>query len=325
MKANLKILAGVALGLLGLATAPAAFAADTYPTRPVTMIVPYGAGGGTDTVARIVSAELGEALGQAIVVEARPGANGAIGSAAVARARPDGYTMLFTASSTYALNPSLMKDPLFDQLKDLVAVATIGRSPWMLTVPASSPFKTVADVVAYAKANPNKLEWGYWQSSVLVTTEIFAQLAGIQMRKVPYRGQVEALTDFLGGRLPLMVNDVTGARGPVAAGQMRILATTTAKRILAYPDVPTMRECGLDVVTDSVLMVFAPTGTPRPIIERMNAELSRIVNTSAKVRERLAQVGLDPAVMTPSEADAFVRSEIPRWADLIHRAGLEKE
>jgi tripartite-type tricarboxylate transporter receptor subunit TctC len=300
-------------------------AADGYPTRPITMIVPFGAGGGTDVIARAVSDELSRALNQSIVVDARPGANGAIGSAVVARAAPDGYTLLFTAQSTYSLNPNLMKEPLFDQLKDLVPVATIGRSPWLIAVPADSPFKSIADVVAFGKANPGKLAFPFWQSSVLVTGATFAEATGIQTRKVPYKGQVEATTDFLGGRIPIMVTDIAGGRGPVEAGKMRLLASTTAQRSAAFPDVPTLREQGYDVVTDSMLAVFAPSGTPQPILDKLNADLSKIILSSEKVRDRLRQLGLDPTAMSQTEAEAFVRSELTRWEGMIRRAGLQKE
>jgi tripartite-type tricarboxylate transporter receptor subunit TctC len=318
-------LAAALLAALGLSTAPAAIAADSYPSRPITMIVPFGAGGGTDVIARAVSDELSRVLNQSIVVDARPGANGAIGSAVVARAAPDGYTLLFTAQSTYSLNPNLMKEPLFDQLKDLVPVATIGRSPWLIAVPTESPFKSIADVVTYGKANPGKLVFPFWQSSVLVTGATFAEAAGIQTRKAPYKGQVEATTDFLGGRLPIMVTDIAGGRGPVESGKMRLLASTTAQRSAAFPDVATLREQGYDVVTDSMLAVFAPAGTPQPILDKLNADLSKIILTSEKVRDRLRQLGLDPTAMTQKEAEAFVRSELPRWEGMIRRAGLQKE
>ena len=319
----IRTLRSIALVAIAALTSATAFA-QAYPSRPVTMIVPFGAGGGTDIIARGVSEELSKALKQPIVVEPRPGANGAIGSALAARAAPDGYTLLFTAQSTYSLNPNLMKDPPFDQLKDLVPVATIGRSPWMLAVPVASEFKSVADVVAYGKANPGKLTYPFWQSSVLVTGEMFGQLSGVQMRKVPYKGQVEATTDLLGGRLPIMFTDTAGARPQVEAGTMRVLAVTTVKRSGLFPDSPTMRESGLDIVTDSMIAVFAPMGTPRPILERLNADISRIVETSEPVRNRLRQIGLDPISMSLAESDAFVRSELTRWADMIRRAGLEK-
>ena len=264
-------------------------------------------------------------LGKSIIVDPRPGANGAIGSTVVARAVPDGYTLLFTGSSTYSLNPNLMKEITYDQLKDLVPVAMIGRSPWMLTVPTDSPFKTVADVVAYGKANPGKLVFPFWQSSVLVSGEMFGQVTGIQMRKVPYKGQTEVTTDFIAGRLPVYFCDIPGARPQVEAGKMRILATMTAKRTGLYPNVPTMREEGVDVVTDSMLAVFAPAGTPKPILERLNAEISKIVETSQLVRDRLTQIGIDPSPMNLTDADAFVRTELSRWAEMISKAGLQKQ
>ena len=325
MKTNLRLLTGVVATLLGIAALPAASTAQDYPSRPITMVVPFGSGGGTDIIARAVSAELSEALGAPIVVEPKPGANGAIGSSYAARSRPDGYTLLFTAQSTYSLNPNLMKDPSYDQLKDLTPVATIGRSPWLIAVPADSPFKTIADVVNYGKSRPDELIFPYWQSSVLVTGSIFSTLSGVQVRKVSYKGQVEATTDFLGGRLPLMVTDIAGARSPVQDGKMRLLASTTAQRTQTYPDLPTMREQGLDIVTDSMLAVFAPAGTPEPILDRLNAELSKVIANSEKVRERLRQLGLEPTVMTRAEVDAFVRSELTRWAGLIEQAGLQKQ
>ena len=318
---SLAVYAAVALSIVGHANNAVA---QSFPTRTITMIVPFGAGGGTDIIARAVSEDLSRALKQPIVVEPRPGANGAIGSALAARAAPDGYTLLFTASSTYSLNPNLMKDPPFDQLKDLVPVASIGRSPWILAVPMASEFKTVANVIAFGKANPGKLFFPFWQSSVLVTGETFGRVTGIEMRKVPYKGQVEATTDFLGGRQPLMFTDIAGGRPQVDAGTMRVLAVTGAKRSAMFPDVPTMRELGLDIVTDSMIAVFAPAGTPPPILGRLNAELTRIIETSEPVRNRIKQLGLDPATMTLPEIDAFVRSELPRWAEMIRRAGLEK-
>ena len=317
LKRSIAALAAVAMSI------GTAFA-QGYPTRPVTLVVPFGAGGGTDIIARTVAEELSKALKQPVIVDPRPGANGAIGSALVARAAPDGYTVLFTAQSTYSLNPNLMKEPPYDQIKDLVPVASIGRSPWMLAVPMASEFKTVADVVAYGKANPGKLAFPYWQSSVLVTGETFGALAGVQMRKVPYKGGVEATTDVLGGRVPIMFTDTAGARPQVEAGTMRVLALTTVKRSPLFPDAPTMREAGLDVVTDSMMAVFVPAGTPRAVQERLNSEFTRIVETSEPVRNRLRQLGLDPITMTLPEADAFVRSELTRWADMIKRAGLEK-
>lgn len=306
-----------------LVAAGTAWAQD-YPTRPITFIVPFAAGGGVDSIMRRMSDELSKSLGQPVVIEARPGANGAIGSAAAARAAPDGYTLLATASSTFSLNPSLMKEPLYDQVKDLAPVATIGRSPWLLIVPADSPFKSVADLVAFGKANPGKLAFPFWQSSVLVTGETFGRVAGLSMRKVPYKGAVESMTDLLGGRLPFMFTDTIAVRPQLAAGKVRVLASTVEKRPSYFADVPTLKESGYDVVTDSMTAIFAPAGTPTPILDRLNRDFTRLVGTNEDIRTKLRELGLEPTTMTRAEFDAFVRSEITRWADMIDKAGLQK-
>jgi tripartite-type tricarboxylate transporter receptor subunit TctC len=306
------------LATTGLATA------QEYPTRPITFIVPFAAGGGTDAIMRRLVDELQKALGQPIIVDPRPGANGAIGSAAASRAAPDGYTLLATASSTFSLNPNLMKEPPYNQLRDFVGLAPIGRSPWLLIVPTDSPFKTVEDVVKFGKANPGKLAFPFWQSSVLVTGETFGRVAGIQIRKVPYKGAVESTTDLLAGRVPVLFTDSTAAGPQIAAGKVRVLASTTAKRPGLFPDVPTLKEAGYDGVTDSMVAVFAIAGTPKPIIDRLNKEITRIVGTNQEVRRKLGELGIDPETMSPEEFDGFVRSELPRWADLIAQAGLQK-
>ena len=312
------------VGLAGMFLVAAAASAQDYPSRPVVVIVPFAAGGGVDSIMRVLAEDLRKALGQPIVVDPRPGANGAIGSAAAARATPDGYTLLATASSTFSLNPNLMKDPPYDQLKDLVPVATIGRSPWLLVVLADSPFKSVADVVAFGKANPGKLTFPFWQSSVLVTGETFGQAANLQLRKVPYKGAVEAMTDLLGGRVPILFTDTIGARPQIAAGKIRVLASTVEKRPSHFADVPTLKEAGYDVVTDTMTAVFAPAGTPKPVVDRLNRELTKIVGTNEEIRGKLRDFGLDPTTMTPEQFDAFVRAELTRWAQMIERVGLQK-
>ncbi len=311
--------------LAGVAALSDPALAQNYPTKSISMIVPFGAGGGTDITARTVSEELSKALGRSIIVETRPGGAGGIGCAVVAKAAPDGYTLLFTASSTYSLNPNLLKELPYDQLNDFVPVATISRSPWLLVVPAKSEFTSVADVVKAAKASPGKLTLAYHVSSTLVTGDAFQRAADIQLRRVPYKGSVEATTDLLAARVNLLFMDTSGSRPHVEAGTMRILATTTAKRTRLFPGTPTMTELGLPVVTDSVLMVFAPIKTPKPILERLNREISKIVMTSKNVGDKLNAMGMEPVEMNLIEADVFVRSEISRWAEMIKKAGLEKQ
>jgi tripartite-type tricarboxylate transporter receptor subunit TctC len=325
MKSKFLGLAAMLAGLAGAAALPHQAAAQTYPTKPITLIVPFGAGGGTDVITRVIAEDLGKSIGQNIVVDARPGANGAIGSGIVAKAAPDGYTLLFTAQSTYSLNPNLMKELPYDQIKDFIPITTISRSPWMLVVPANSPFKTVEDVVKAAKEKPDTITTGFWQSSVLVTASVFEQAAGIKLRKAPYKGAVEAQTDLLAERLNVLFTDTAGARPHIEAGKMRILATTTAKRSALFPNTPTMAELGYAVVTDSMLAVFAPANTPKPIVDKLNAEFGKVVGTSNNVREKMGQLGMEPSPMSQADSDKFVKSELTRWGDMITKAGLQKE
>jgi tripartite-type tricarboxylate transporter receptor subunit TctC len=192
-------------------------------------------------------------------------------------------------------------------------------------VPANSPYKSVADVVKAAKAEPGKISFGYWQSFVLVTGEAFARSAGIELKKVPYKGAVEALTDFLAGRLTILFTDTAGARPHFEAGTIRILATTTAKRSQMFTTVPTMTEEGFPVVSEAAIAVLAPAKTPKSVQEKLHAEFTKIVGTSASVREKMRAIGIEPSPMTQAEVDAMVKSELPRWADMIKKAGLEKE
>jgi tripartite-type tricarboxylate transporter receptor subunit TctC len=318
--------ATLAAAAVAIAALSAAAYAQTYPDRPITVINPYSAGGGSDAVARILQDDIRRELGQPIVIDNRPGANGAIGSAAAARAAPDGYTLMLTATSTFSINPNLMKDIRYDQLKDFVPVAYIVRAPWMLVVNQNSGFKSVADVVKAAKQSPGKLTAGYWQSNVMVTNDVFAKAAGVEILKVPYKGVLEAVTDLLAQRIDMLFVDIQAVRGHIEAGKLRYLAATTAKRVSVASDVPTLTELGYpSVVTDASVLLFAPSQTPRPILERLNSAMINIVANSTVVREKLKDLGHEPTTMTLPELDAFVRSELTRWGDMIKAAGLEKQ
>lgn len=301
----------------------AAARCQTYPEKPITVIVPFAAGGGADVIARFLQEDIRKELGQPIVIDNRAGANGAIGSAAAARAVPDGYTLMLTASSTFSLNPNLMKDLKYDQLRDFVPVASVVRAPWMMVVNEKSGFRSVADIVQAAKADPGKLKFGYWQSSVLVTGEAFQQAAGVQFLKVPYKSVVEAVTDLLAQRIDIIFVDIQAVRAYIEAGTLRYLAATTANRVSIYPDVPTLAESGYpSVVTDTSVILFAPSKTPRPILERWNAAMVKIVSSSTVTREKLQSVGHEPTTMTLPELDSFVRSELVRWHAMIKSFGL---
>lgn len=306
---------------LTLLTAPAR--SQTYPERPITFVVPFGAGGGTDVIGRMLQESISKDLGQPIVIDDRPGANGTIGSRYAARAAPDGYTLLLTASSTFSLNPNILKEPQYDQLKDLVPVGFIVRAPWMLVVNTKSGYKSVTDVVKAAKDHPGKLTVGYWQSNVEVTSEVFQRAAGVKILKIPYKSVVVAVGDLLAQRIDMLFVDIQAVRGYIAAGQLRYLAATTAKRVSLAPDVPTLTESGIPVVTDASVVLFAPAKTPKPILERLNATMTKVVNDPGN-RKKLMDLGHEPTTMTLPELDTFVRDELSRWHDMIQAAGIAK-
>lgn len=313
----------LAASFVGLTLLCAPAQSQTYPEKPVTFIVPFGAGGGTDVIGRMLQETISTDLGQPIVIDDRPGANGAIGSRYAARAKPDGYTLLLTASSTFSLNPNIMKEPQYDQLNDFVPVGSVVRAPWMLVVNEKSGYKSVADLVKAAKEHPDKLTVGYWQSNVEITAEVFQRAAGVKLLKVPYKSVVNAIGDLLAQRIDLMFVDIQAVRGYIAAGQVRYLAATTAKRVSVAADVPTLVESGLPVVTDASVVLFAPAKTPKPIIERLNSTMIKAVSDPT-VRKKLMDLGHEPTTMSLPELDAFVRDELSRWHDMIQAAGIEK-
>lgn len=315
----------VAAAAVALTLFSATATAQTYPSKPVTFIIPYAAGGGTDVIARTLQEDIRRELGQPIVIDNRPGANGALGSGLAARAVPDGHTLLLTASSTFSLNPNLMKNITYDQLNDFVPVGYVVRAPWMLAVNEKSGFKSVADVVKVAKTSPGKLTVGHWQSNVLVTADMFQRAAGVEILKVPYKGVVEAVTDLVAERIDMLFVDIQAVRAYIDAGQLRYLAATTAKRVSTLPNIPTLTESGIPVVTDASVILFAPAKTPRPILERLNAAMIKVVSSAEPAREKLKSLGHEPTTMTLPELDSYVRSELTRWGDMIQKAGLEKQ
>jgi tripartite-type tricarboxylate transporter receptor subunit TctC len=302
-----------------------AVAQQNYPTKSINMVIPFAAGGGADTTGRVLADELSKALGQPVIADNRPGANGVIGSAIVAKAEPDGHTILMTSSSTYALNPNLMKSMPYDQVRDLSALVTVGYTPWILVVSPKSEFHSVADVVNYGKANPGKLTFGFWQSSTLVTGEMFGKFAGIPLRKVPYKGATEAIADLLGERINLLFIDMGTGQGHINSGAMRPLAVTAPQRASHFPSVPTFAEAGYPQVdTGSTNVVFVPSKTPREIKQKLNTELNKVIQ-KPEVLARLTRQSMGSTIRTLDQADDFVRAEIARWDGMIRSAGIEKE
>jgi tripartite-type tricarboxylate transporter receptor subunit TctC len=315
----------IGAGLLLALSAGAAAQAQDYPSRPVTLVLPFGAGSGIDPTARIVGDELGKALKQPIVIDYKPGANGAIAAGAVARAAPDGYTLFMTTVSTHSANPNLLKSIPYDPLKDFAAVARVGNLPFMLVIDPRIPAASVPEFIAYVKAHPGKLSYASSNAIGLVAGATLKRLAGLDLVHVPYRNSPQAINDVMTGRLAMMFVDFVLGSPQVKAGNLRALAVTTRERSALVPDVPSMTEAGLPALELTPWnAIFAPAQTPAPIVERLNGELRRII-ADPRTRERLAALGFDAFSSTPAELDAFVREDLAKWTRWVRDAGIQPE
>jgi len=303
----------------------AAAMAQSYPAKFITVVVPFAAGSGSDTAARVVGQYLGPRLGQSIVVENRVGATGAIASTYVARAKPDGYTLLLGTNSTHGSNSALYKNLAYDPVKDFTGVADTGVFNYFLVVDPALPITSMAGLLAYAKANPGKLSYAAGSSTSIVMAETFAKGTGVAILKVPYRSNPPALTDVIAGRVSMMFVDVSSAVSFVKSGQLRALAVTTKARSPLYPDLPTVDETavtGFNLASWTGL--FAPAGTPEAIVQRINLEVNAVL-ALPDVQARLASLGVEPDIMTAPQFQAYAASEVAKWSQLVRAAGIEPE
>jgi tripartite-type tricarboxylate transporter receptor subunit TctC len=316
-----------ALVALPLATAlmSGAALAQTYPTRTITLVLPFAAGSGTDTTTRIISQHLGAALGVGIVIDNKPGANGMIAATYVARAAPDGYTLFVTTNTTHSANPYLLKTLSYDPVKDFTPIARTGDLPFMLVVNPELPAKTVGELVAYGKANPGKLTYASGSSSSIVSGATFAYNAKIDMLHVPYKSSPPALNDVIGGRVSMMFIDILTGLPHVNGGALRALAVTTKNRSPLMPHLPSMQEAGVpDFDITSWQGYFGPAGLPKEIVTKLNAEIRKIVE-KPEIKAQLATLGMDAFSGTPDELAAFVGDQLVLWEKLITNAGIEKQ
>ncbi|MEY2618759.1 MAG: hypothetical protein RL522_1761 [Pseudomonadota bacterium] len=298
----------------------------SYPNQPIKLMVPWPPGGGVDTTARMISEPLATRLGQSIVIDNRGGAGGNIGTEAAARTRPDGYNLLMGSISPNAVNIHLYSRLGFDPVKDFAPIVYVSSVPNILVVPANSPFKTVKDVVDFARANPGKLNYGSGGigSSQHLAAVQFMQVARIEMLHVPYKGTAPAEADLVAGHVSLML-DTTTCLPFVAAGKMRALAVASRKRNPALPDVPTFDEVGLNgIYASSWYGLMAPAGTPRPVIDRLNAEANAVLR-SPELRKRMAEFGAEVGGGTPEEFGSFILSEIKRYEGIVKASGARVE
>ncbi|HEY0223516.1 MAG TPA: tripartite tricarboxylate transporter substrate binding protein [Pseudolabrys sp.] len=316
-------------GLSALSTefAVPAGAAEPYPTRAIMLIVPFPPGGANDLLARLVGERMSRSLGQAIVVENRGGAGGNIGSRQAARSTPDGYTMLLTFSGTIAINPALYASIGYDSNKDLTAIGTIASAPAVLVVNPAVPARTLRELIDYAKANPEALNYGSSGTGTVVhvSTEMVLDAANIKMKHIPYSGTGPAVSDLIGNHVQVMLPPIPSVIGLVKSGQLRALAVTGKNRSPLLPDVPTMSEAGLPGFTSEQLIgLMAPAGTPRPIIERLNSELRAAV-TDPAVSSRILEVGAAPLAGTPEEYATQAAADLKLWGTIVRKLGLHVE
>ncbi len=319
-----RFLACTALASAALMLAGHPQAADAaFPDKPLRLVVPFPPGGGTDLIARQLAEGLSKDLGQSVVVENRGGGSTIIGTEAVAKSAPDGYTLLL-ATFAHAVNPALHPDLPYDTDKAFAPVALIGRSPNVLVVSPKLPFKTVHDLLVYARAHPGGLTFGSYGNgtSAHLAGEMFKRLAKVDMVHVPYRGSGPAITDLLGGQIDTMFSTVASVSQHVRAGQLRALAVTSAQRSPAHPDWPTVAESGVPgYVVESWYGVYVPAGTPQAAIARLNQALEKAVQ-SPGFRRNVEEEGLVIKVGQPKELDDFVHAEEARWSALIKQAGI---
>ena len=317
-------LLGILVVAMALFAAPVTQAQE-YPKHYITLIVPLAPGSGTDAIARLVAARLGDALGTQIVVENKVGANGAIGTGFAARAAPDGYTLLVGGTTTHAGNPNLMKNITYNPVTDFAPIGQLGVYPYALLVSGTGGVTTVEQLVDAAKAKPGALSFAYANALGQLSGEMLKRRAGIDITAVAYRGSPQAITDIIGGRVTMMFVDTTPAVGQIEAGTVRALAVTTEHRTASLPNVPTLAEVGLGGPrVEAWNGLFAPAKTPKPIIDKLSAALIQVLS-QPDLKKQMADIGFEAEPSTPDAFGKRVADEVALWATLTKQAGLEPE
>jgi tripartite-type tricarboxylate transporter receptor subunit TctC len=308
-----------------LILAAGAAQAQNYPSKPISIVVPFGPGSGSDIIARIIDARLGTAVGQSVVIENKPGANGAIAAAQVARAAPDGYTIFLGTNTPMSAAPSLVKNINYDPVKDFVSLCRIGSFTQLLLVHPDLPIKSLPELIAYAKANPGKLSFASGNASSVLAGETLKRWAGIEMVHVPYRSAPPAVQDVLGGRVSMLFTDLATGLPHYKTGALRGLATTRLQRSALLPELPTLDESGVKGFDmDSWAALFAPAGTPKDIVQRLNTEFRKIID-APEIKTQIAATGFEAFSSSTEELDEFVRAQLVKWTRMIKEAGIEPE
>ena len=316
------------LGLLATAFAALAMPAlaQTWPTKPVKIVVPFGPGGPADVFARIVGQGLTESFKQQFVIENKPGAGALIGTEVVAKAPPDGYTLLMM-SNTHTVNETLFAKRPYDLMRDLIPVAPVNSTDLVMVVHPSVPAKTLQEFVALAKAQPGKLSYASSGPGTPyhMAGELFKSMSGIDILHIPHKGSAEARNDVMGGHVQMMFDAVTAMKGSIDAGEVRALATTGLQRSSVMPNVPTVNESGVPGYEATIwLGIMAPKGTPKEIVDKLNAEIGKII-AKPEIRDAWAKQGAVPMTMTPEQFGAFLKQDIDKWAKVIKAAGIDTQ
>ena len=322
---GLKYVRLVAIAAACALPAPLVFA-QAYPTKPVRVVVPFGAGGPADIYARFLGARLQETLGQSFVVENRPGAGSIIGTEIVAKSAPDGHTLLLM-SNTHTVNESLVPKKPFTLMKDFAAVAPVNYSDLLMVVHPSLPVKSVKELVQLAKSKPRGLNYASSGTGTPyhMAGELFKAMAGVDIIHVPHKGSGEARTSVMSGQVEMMTDAITTMAPIAKAGKVRAIATTGSKRSAIMPDIPTVSEAGVKGYEATIwLGVMAPTGTPKPVIDRLNAEITKVVNRP-EVRKSWQEQGAIPMAMSPSEFERYLNADIAKWANVVKVSGARPD
>lgn len=327
MTQTLRTATAVFLGVTAACAQAQAPKSAPYPAKPVRIIVGYAPGGATDIVGRLVAQKLSETSGQTFVVENRPGASASIASEMVARAAPDGYTLIIAATTSHSILPSLMSKLPYDPQRDFAPVTQLALSPLLLALHPSLPIRSVGDMIKLARAQPGQLSFGAGGAGTPphLAGEMFKQMAGVEMLYVPYKGEAPAISDLIGGQISLIFSNVVAVLPQVQGGRLRGIAVTAPSRLPSLPSLPTIAESGLPgFVVESWFGLVATAGTPADVIAKLNADTVRGV-TQPDVRDRLAGQGLFVQTGTPAQLTALIQSEIAKWAKVIKAAGIKIE